>query len=1163
MNTNIRNINNILNHINSIKRGTHKKKGICILLGAGADLSSGGILFRELKLRFLRENDCEVPTNVADKILDKKFEEQVEKLTQDSRCETLDSIMKRYKQPSEGYSLLVMLAELGFIDAIITTNFDYLLEETQKMLNVAPFTIFTPGRATPEKYYMHRDKIGPIYLKMHGDIYDRLVTHLTQNELCNKPYGNEFIKLIKHIFQNNSIIVVGYGGYDSLITEIFRQEINNLGEIYWCNISEPQDDSDLVKLLKQNNKLCYVNTSFDNLFQKLSSSLLKDAELQNINPVFLPTVVQTKIDNQITKFKERIGYSNKLIIRTQLHEKLESFLATYDNKCIAIIGKHNYGKSCFVYKAIESLNDINFLPIIYDHEYSILKSMAQALGYNTDTPFPLMYSFVKWRDETDKPLVFVIDNFFNADSLCKISTNQIKDFFNFLYVVCSFKRIQFIICFQNDIYNQLKQDNTFASFGNIISKELHIEGFSEVEVTQLLNQNGVTPNTYTLEKKKLLHIPYVWEIINRNKIDLTQSTDLFIQYTDSIYNSSTSMYSFTKHAFNTLLMELSYNQLFTSNLDISKTSQQYLFLSEKGIINSTGKIIYLELAIYYCKQYILKSVSWEQAVLTKIIPDLQKRNSFSNIQIDIYTSILAEVNNIDKYDLVLRNLDELIANQTESIYLKKIIIQVIKKCLKYNQELFKKYLQSVDINTYSFDLQYYLLKVCAELCPQILEIWNKSSEDKKLPYAAFILCNDKVFSCLRKCAKSSQLDKEILNQFRTQNGLIKVCHILTYFGWDNIRDTEYLNFTKTIVSEIFPIVQTDDDTVQHFVTILVKYAYNIFFNAGEDFEEQFISCRNTGIYKFAQKVVNQNCLTREDYLKILELNVDINNSWLFIVSNIIVVQSMKNQSAQTYDMLFHFWDNEQLDIQVQHLDFFLSSVFWALYICKPNNREMFVSIFEKISEKYESILFTLPINERKSSLHKFSEEFERMFEDGFNPLAFYFYTAPYSALTQYSEWDSGKKDLKLYWNWVQNLSELGKYDDMLRIVHALGQMISIYPDKGYSALANLTCFDQPIIKKGIIRIFKENYLRYSNITKEELNKEIYQLDSNDIEEIIYNSDFLLENRTLEQLHWGRLFYNLEQMLNINVSSDFLNIILQAQSCTGFLRDFIKNFSDKM
>ena len=149
------------------------------------------------------------------------------------------------------------------------------------------------------------------------------------------------MELNYHIIHNDSLIIVGYGGYDSLITTIFK-EINDINEVYWCNISEPNDDSDLVKLLEQKDLLYYVNTTFDNLFQELSKTLLKDAKMKNTSPVFLPTVVETKITNQLAAFNEKFEYRDKLIIRKDIQESLENFLATYDNKCIAIIGKYKF-----------------------------------------------------------------------------------------------------------------------------------------------------------------------------------------------------------------------------------------------------------------------------------------------------------------------------------------------------------------------------------------------------------------------------------------------------------------------------------------------------------------------------------------------------------------------------------------------------------------------------------------------------------------------------------------------------------------------------------------------------------------------------------------------------------------------------------------------------
>ncbi len=351
-----KNINNIINHIKSIKNGNSPKKGVCVLIGAGADLSSGGVLFRELKLLFLKENNCTFSSNITDKILDEKFEKVINQISQESRCETLDAIMKRYKTPSEGYSLLVMLAEMGYIDAVITTNFDYLLEETQALLNLTPFTIFTPGRAVPEEYYMRRTKNTPVYIKMHGDLSNRLVTHLTQSEIQSKKYGENFVKLIKHTISNNSLIIVGYGGCDSIITEVFEIEIDNIDEVYWCNISRPKDDSGLANLIQKYNKFSFVNTTFDK----------------------------------------------------KVYENLDKFLATIDSdsKCLAVIGEYKYGKTCFVYKSLKEMRDITYIPVVCNKKDSILEHMAQAIGYYTDVPFPILYSFLKWWEKKEKQLVF-------------------------------------------------------------------------------------------------------------------------------------------------------------------------------------------------------------------------------------------------------------------------------------------------------------------------------------------------------------------------------------------------------------------------------------------------------------------------------------------------------------------------------------------------------------------------------------------------------------------------------------------------------------------------------------------------------------------------------------------------------------------------------------
>lgn len=1153
-------INNIINHIKSIKKGGSPKSGICVLIGAGADLSSGGILFRELKIRFLHENGCIIPSNIADKMLDEKFEEVIDQISQENRCETLEAIMRNHTTPSEGYSLLVMLAEMGYINAVITTNFDYLLEETQSLLHLTPFTVFTPGRAVPEEYYMRRTKNAPVYIKMHGDLSDRLVTHLTQSEIQKKQYGENFVNLIRHTITNYGLIIVGYGGYDSLITEIFEMELDNIDEVYWCNINRPKEDSGLANLFQRHNKFSFINTTFDNLFQELSRSLLKDVQLKNTNPIFLPTVIQSKVDNQILLFEREIDYKDKLVKRKKEYETLEKFLTTIDDKCLAVIGEYKYGKSCFIYKSLEKTSDITYIPVVCKKQDSILGSMAQAIGYYTDVPFPIMYSFLKWWEKEKRQLVFVIDGFFNLDYYSKENKGQVIDFFNFLYIAREFEYIQFILCFQNDVFHKLETDETFALFGNIISEKVYIGEFSDEEVRKLLEQNGADKETiFALEKQKILHIPYIWEILNKNNINLTKGTDCFAQYIDAIYKIATNNFNFTKHALNITLEKIAYNQIFGEDLSVDMTSQEYRFLLQKEIIDHNSNIIYLELAIYLCKQYILRSDSWENAVTDIITSTLQRGSALSDAQIDVYVSALGDMHDIERFNIVFNVLDKLIENTNLNICLKKIIIKVLQQCIRTNRQLFKSYLESIDINIYSQIFQHYLFKVCADFCPEALKLWRESSIDSKLRYAYFLLANDKLYNLIRETVNRN-MEITYTNYFMDKDNLVKLCHLLTYWGWDNTTEHEYEKLKKHVAEKVFSIILSNNIDIEYSAMILKEYAYNIFFNAGQDFEEQYIKCSNTLIYDMIKMVLNKKLLSTDQYSELLQLNTDINNSWIFIISNIIVVQAMKNQPTETYNMLSHFWENIDFEVQPQHLDFYLSCTFWSLYLCTPNDRTKFVEIFEKTLEKYERILFMFPSTKRRSSILKFSQEFDITFEDGFNPIAFYFYTAPYKSISEQMDWDCGRTDLKVYWDLAKYMSTLGKYDDILRIVHALGQMISIFPEEGYSALQNITEFDHPVIKKGLIRIFKENYLRNSVITKREMVKSIYHFNADELDEIIYNSDFLLENRTMEQLHWGRLFYNMEQLFHIDMSETFLSIFLQSKSCLEFLRGFINLFS---
>lgn len=1152
-------IENIINHIRSVKKQSHNNQGICLLLGAGADISSGGILFRELKISFLKQNGHSVSQDIMDNKLDEEFEKVVGELSQSERCETLDKIMRENSAPSEGYELLVMLAEMGYIDAVITTNFDYLLEETQNLLNIKPFTIFTPGRAVPQEYYKKRNKIPPIYLKMHGDLNDRLVTHLTNEELENKKYGKDFIELFKNIIQKNSILIIGYSGYDSLITDIIKQEIKKISDVYWCNISEPDETSDLVSILKNNNKLKYVNISFDKLFQKLSMTFLKDAKLKNANPIFLPTVVNTKIKKQRELYENKIKFPDIIISRIYETEQLEKFLQTFNKKCVAITGKYKTGKTCFLYKIMESIKDITFFPIVFDMHHGVLENIALALGYETNVSFSLMYNFLNWWNQKKEHLVFIIDDLFNEENYNNFSDDYYIELFNFINISHEFKYIQFIISFQDDIYVKIKDKNIFEMCGLNKFTEINIKKFSDTEIELLLKKYGKDNSADLMKHNNLLSMPYVWEIIKTNDIDLSDDKNFFELYIDTLYQKmQNSNCNITKHALNSALMFLANKQLFQSNQKIKIEQEIYDLLQSQEIINDKNEIRYPDFLIYFGSQFFLKTCTWNETISDNIIPIIQKSKNLTNLQIQTICKIFSMCKEIDDIGFVLAQLNIITINGTTPLQ-NKIIINTLYCCYKNRRDLFVGYIKQININNYTLNLQKCLLKLAVELCPILLSQWNytKNVLDKnELDYSAFIFKSDLLYQYLKNPYMNSY-EYLFTDSINSEIGIMFTLNLLSYWGWDNVYEETYSQLKRTIIDKFLSKIKIDDININKAVEILEKYSYNIFFNAGEDFEEQFIECKNKNMLGIINKVLDNEILTNNDFQELIDLNADINNSWVFIISNVIVIQAMKNHTIEIYSLLSHFFDKKD-NIKVQHLDFFFSCLFWALYINYPCNRDKFTDVFEKISCEYDRILFMFPDRKRKASVNKFSEEFQRTFEDGFNPLAFYFYTSLYkSTVKKPYEWNCGNDDLKVYWKLIDDLSKYEKYSDMIRIVHALGQMISIYPEEGYLALEHLSSYNKPIIRKGIIRLYKENYIRFSEITEKEIKKNIFNFTESEIDEIIYNTDSFLENRTLEQLHWARIFYNLEKIWNVNISKEFLKGISYSNSCSGFLNDFLR------
>ena len=112
----------------------------------GADISSNGLSFSTFKRSIVEEFGKQPIFEVTDDVtIDRRFQTFFQNEVNDEEQALVVEQMFRTMvglSPSDSYKLLVLLAEARVIDAIITTNFDIMLEQAEIALSRNVFDVF-------------------------------------------------------------------------------------------------------------------------------------------------------------------------------------------------------------------------------------------------------------------------------------------------------------------------------------------------------------------------------------------------------------------------------------------------------------------------------------------------------------------------------------------------------------------------------------------------------------------------------------------------------------------------------------------------------------------------------------------------------------------------------------------------------------------------------------------------------------------------------------------------------------------------------------------------------------------------------------------------------------------------------------------------------------
>jgi hypothetical protein len=134
------------------------------------------------------------------------------------------------KQPTDAHKAIAKLVARGYVQIIVTTNFDRLLEQALQAEGVQPNVIHNDDSAQGALPYVHTDCT---ILKIHGDYTDTRSLN-TAGEL--EEYPERLATLLGRLFDEYGWVVCGWSGdWDHALRRALLSSPNRRFQMYWSH----------------------------------------------------------------------------------------------------------------------------------------------------------------------------------------------------------------------------------------------------------------------------------------------------------------------------------------------------------------------------------------------------------------------------------------------------------------------------------------------------------------------------------------------------------------------------------------------------------------------------------------------------------------------------------------------------------------------------------------------------------------------------------------------------------------------------------------------------------------------------------------------------------------------------------------------------------------
>lgn len=1178
-------------------QGKSNCEGLCFFLGAGADIASGGVRFSDLKKRCLSLQGINLPEVPSLLAIDIAFDSFFSHLDEESRCAVLESLLRetRALHPSDGYKLLVLLAREKCISSVVTTNFDNLLETTASEMGIDTFQIFSPGISMPAAFLIERQTQKAIYLKMHGDVDGRCVTHLTGKELQNREYEKEYKQLLRHLLIHDKIVITGYSGYDQQIADIFRENLDRIHTVYWCNPSTPDLDAPLVRVLSGAGKMQYVPCGFDDLIEDIAGEVFKERMIFNADSIFIWSLIKAKVVKLQDIYLDNLFSRSvaSFIDRRSALEQYDLFLAQDNHNMFVLTGKQGIGKSAFVTKILRrsEYDNIYVMPITAPGSLIPDASayLVENLGYVTANPMIVLYQMAEWLRENQRYVVFVFDNVGNSHPGKEQISEYLSIIIELAYILRHVPNMKFMLSIREEIWEDVLQSLDHNYLQDILWTDNRLYDLSSFHLDVFTNNellDAIQMEQQNFNEEDLLSLPEPIQLILREPyfcgltlqtnsletirtagaIGLIPAINCFLEAQKLSIGDKQVL---QRLAGKMLLKNSSYISTIDCEYQLLPIDNPLLEISEDTV--SFRHPLFWEYFMIRCYKLRQLSTYIRQPELNKIIDLFLDPETNTYIYESLVLYLSAQDGSIDQACKFLIALSEQTSsNRQTSLCVNQLTGRIIENWAINRENELLEWIKYVDKRDRSFQFLSKRLAFASaymedKAAYQMLDLLRRNCPNP-ISLECYVLINDRFSSGLKHVTDGHE--KEYIQEYgrflktgNPLNDLVQLLWLMGRIGPDNTDSIRYDRIATCIKEQLIATNQgvlTKQYTTE-FKESFLRNAYMIFFNANNNLEEKY--------YCFSSKsktapIIGTLLFSKEgisaDQLSDIRTCVDhFDETVEFFVCNLLFIVSMIQDPKRAQAELDTFYASFRDDVNVLEVDFFLSALFMSCYVLNPKDRTPYLTRFEQTATEYETLLFTSAADGRTSSRQRFSDRFDLEFEDGFNALTNYTYTAP---SINYVDIGTKKQSvdvyLSKYWELLNNLEETGNYEKMLRILQAVSQMIVNWPEEGFEALHRFVDIKQPIVHRGLIRVLSQNYLRYPKIAKQFLKDNGVHFTSQDLLEIFGNTDANIEYHTLEQLQWARIFYFLRAWLDPTGIEKILSVFLNADTLEKALVEII-------